>query len=271
MEQRLFNATLWNQPLVVKELLATHPNINVNFKDDKGWGALHIACHRGHRGVVALLLSHPNINVNLRNYTGETPFFVACDHNHPAIVRLLLADPRVDVNLPRSDGFTPLRQAAHWGHLEIVRWMLASRRSLNLGRSGDWPSDAIGAAIISWNHTLVVLLEEFKTEPQAVMRKIRDESGSLYAAEFSQVVFLCDDFFRLAAAGAAVDVPSVTTGKDAAAEEQASKNRRFFSVVSRLPLELQMPVCLEAFGINREGIPTPDIEQAIRALAKINY
>lgn len=242
--------------MTAKELTC-NPELDVNAKDDRGLSALHIACQRGHDAVVAVLLAHPLINVNLRTFTGETGFYIACDHNQDLVVRLLLADPRVLINLPKMDGITPLRTAARQGLISVVRWIIASGRDVHLGVPGHWPSDAIGATITSWNFDLLRLLEQFKEDPEAMRHEVREQARMVYAAEvFAQVVFVSDEYFTVSAS-------SVTTAG-------GRNGSRFFNILSRLPLELQMTVCQFAFGINKQNIPGKDVERAIKVLAKEN-
>ena len=56
----------------------------------------------------------------------------------------MLKDSRVKVNEPDIDGFTPLWRAAYWGHLDVIKWWIAFGREVDLGKSGDFKTDAIG-------------------------------------------------------------------------------------------------------------------------------
>ena len=58
------------------------PNTNIEFMNDEGATSLHIACNRGHAGIVRLLLDH-NANVNSRDNEGRTPLMVGI---HIAII-----------------------------------------------------------------------------------------------------------------------------------------------------------------------------------------
>ena len=57
------------------------PGIDVNTQITcvwrKGYTPLHLAAERGHIECVKTLLSHPNINVNIKDNQGNTPLQVA--------------------------------------------------------------------------------------------------------------------------------------------------------------------------------------------------
>ena len=62
----------WESQNFVKILLQV-PNIDVNFQDNNGDTALHLACGKDQFDTVELLLKHPSININSLNNRGETP------------------------------------------------------------------------------------------------------------------------------------------------------------------------------------------------------
>ncbi len=72
----------------------------VNFKNSKGWTALHLACMLGrkeHEKISALLLEN-GADPNLQNKLGVTALHLAVQGRHRSLVEILLkhnADPRV--------------------------------------------------------------------------------------------------------------------------------------------------------------------------------
>jgi len=76
------------------------------------------------------------------------------------------------------------------------------------------------------------------------------------AAEvFALTVFLCDDLLQLKPA-----LNAITSTHPAAAT-------RFFAIVKRLPMELQMILCHCAVGSKQQNILRKDSEAAFRSLA----
>ena len=151
--------------------------------------------------------------------------FWACCNGHPSCVCEMLKDSRVKVNQPRNDGETPLWRAAWSGRLDVIRWWIASGREMDPGTPGDvFHMDAIGVAK-NWSWTKVVtLLERFKENPGVIRHQVRVELGLLDELAFEMfalVVFVSDGLLQV----------NDTTPSPAA---------RFFSIATRLPLELQM-------------------------------
>ena len=147
------------------ELIRQDPGFNVNMLDKfYGVNLLHRACLNGQRSaVIPLLLAHPDIDVNTKTNFGETPFHHACG-GHPSCVREMLKDSRVKVNEPANDGYTPLGYAAYQGSLDIIKWWIASGREMDLGKPGEWTTDAIGRAKKNGKTEMATLLERFKSD-----------------------------------------------------------------------------------------------------------
>ena len=266
MEQQLTNAADAGRLEDVEALLRDNPDIDVNW--DGSWlarTALHSASHGGHVEVVKLLLAHPAINVNCEDKYGVTPFSLGCLNGQMSIVDLLLKDPRVDVTLADRDECTPLRYASRWGSLEIAERLIASGRDLgDLNKKGRHYQDSkeysaieIARKMTEWE--VVSLLERFMENPTQTLHELRVKLGGLdaLAAElFALTVFLCDDLLQLKPAPVATNPAAV----DAAAIH-------FFSVISKLPMELQMILCHRAVGSMRQNILRQDSESAFKSLA----
>jgi len=100
-----------------------------------------------------------------------------------------------------------------------------------------------------------VLLERFMANPTQTRHELRVKLGVLdtLAAEiFALTVFLCDDLLQLK-----------PTSHPAAAAT------RFFTIASKLPLELQMVLCHRAVRSMKQNILRKDSEAAFKALARI--
>jgi hypothetical protein len=80
----------------------------VDYQDDHGDTALHLACLEGHLGIVQQLLQ-AQASVNLTNQAGDTPLMLAIAHGEGDIVRQLLA-AAADPNLSPTGEF-PLLMA----------------------------------------------------------------------------------------------------------------------------------------------------------------
>ena len=108
--------------------------------------------------------------------------------------------------------------------------------------------DAIGVAK-NWSWTKVVtLLERFKENPGVIRHQVRVELGLLDELAFEMfalVVFVSDGLLQV----------NDTTPSPAA---------RFFSIATRLPLELQMVLCFLLVGSCKEIISGKESEVAFK-------
>ncbi|EIN14147.1 ankyrin [Punctularia strigosozonata HHB-11173 SS5] len=73
---------------LLEEYLHANPDINVNERDEHGYSALHLACDRGHAGVVRLLLAH-GASKDLKDADDFTPMELAKVSGHEDIIALL--------------------------------------------------------------------------------------------------------------------------------------------------------------------------------------
>lgn len=247
----------------VRALLAAHPDILTNWGTVHGdYGAeqdetpLHAACMQGHREVVEALLVHPGVDVNRRDGLGKTAFFYACWNDRVGVVELMLGDPRVDANLADNIGDTPLFIAAYGGSLGVIERMIASGREIDWERTGEAHDDiwtSLEIADETGYYEIVDLLHRLRVDPGRTRDSLRVKFGmtsELVAGLFASTVFLCD--------GLLSRHPGAT----------ATSRGRFFSVVERLPLELQMVICNRVYGSPRNSVLSRHSEPAFRHLVR---
>ena len=75
--------------LVVLDLLLRRPEIETNALDERGNGALHVACYHGKPEVVLKLLQHPGTDLGLHTTRNHTPLDVAMWMQHERIIGML--------------------------------------------------------------------------------------------------------------------------------------------------------------------------------------
>jgi len=237
-----------------KWLIKQDPGFNPSVDHGNGNTLLHLACGGDLRfPVIPVLLAHPDIDANLKDRHGQIPFMWACLNGLIPCVREMLKDSRVKVNEPNNDGNTPLWWSAYYGHIDAIRWWIASGREMDFGEPGDvGKTDAIGVAKMNGREEVVALLERYKKHPEKTGHAMRVELGLLdeMAAEvFALVVFVSDGLLQI------IDITP-------------SPAARFFSIVTQLPLELQMVLCYRVVGSSKEIIPGKDSEAAFKNLGK---
>jgi len=253
-EEKLWRASDAGLLSTVRSIMENHPSVDVNWKSASyEHTALHDACMNGHAHVVAYLLTHPAINVNATDIWGGTPLTIAVQFGKVGCVRLLLKDSRVtNINQAYFDGHTPLKYASANGHILAIKWLIASGLPLDTGKPGDDKSDAVQAAKNRRNSIITTLLEYFRENPEGATHDARVELGfhdEMASQVFASVIFVSDGLLHL----------------------KATDNRgaRFFTIASRLPLELQMVLCFRVVGSAKEVILVKDSEVAFKDLARL--
>jgi len=177
MALKLFDAAKKSRVQEVKDLLRSSTPVNLNWKNpEDGWTPLHAAARFGNKEVIELLADHPQIDVNVKNNTGTTPFLMAAFWGKLDAVKVFLKSPKVQVNEVDSMGNTPVWFAAFNGHLEVVRWMVASARDIDFEKRGNLHGAMITPAEAAQKTNkvaIVTLLEDFKRDPDATRDQVR--------------------------------------------------------------------------------------------------
>lgn len=110
-----------NFVVIVKILVAA--GVDLDYQDDQGETALHVAARFGHVECAKILLEeHDGEQANTEiaeNTFGWTPLFIACVDGHIEIVRILIGANAVLEGLDTS-GWTPKEHAALRGHMDIA-------------------------------------------------------------------------------------------------------------------------------------------------------
>ena len=78
------------------------------------------------------------------------------------------------------------------------------------------------------------------------------------ADHFALTIFLCDDLLQLK-----------PVSNPAATPNPAASATRFFTITSKLPMDLQMVLCHRVVGSMRQNIFQKDSEAAFKSLARI--
>jgi len=201
MEKKLIDAAISGDAPLVAEILTNNPDIDINWKYEKisGRATAHWMADKGIGFILGLLLTHPDIDVNMRDNSGCTPLLLACEAGNFDPVGVLLKDFRVDVNEPNYESHTPLYRAAFSGSIFVIQTWIASGREMNLGRPGK-NTDVIRIAKERGNTEALTLLERFKENPVETRHQVRLKSGwyDEAAAEiFALAVFVSDGLLQV--------------------------------------------------------------------------
>ena len=136
--------------IVIVKLLV-EAGVDLNYQDDQGETALHIAARFGHTDCAKILLKghdYQTADIEVAESSfGWTPLFIACVDGHIDIVKILIA---ANANLERLDtsGWTAKEHAALRGHMDIAK-VLADVTVLPSSSLLDPPSVSCVNAIAS--------------------------------------------------------------------------------------------------------------------------
>jgi len=238
--------------------------------DVYGEGALSEAVRRGSTECVRLLLAHPLIDVNWPNRFRLTPLHHAAylgSREQPRIMMMLCRHRGINLNAFDEDLATPLWLACHRDSVNGVRCLLAHAPVGHLdmktcakkwcGENGGddlhpqfWEGKtALEAAN---NPAIQEILSLYLADPRSGRSHLRLELGLTredIARDFACVVLHCDGHLMLRSSAV------------------AEPGARFFSIASKLPLELQMVLCHRRHDSGGAIVLARDTEQALKDLA----
>jgi ankyrin repeat protein len=252
---------------LVKQYCEGRPYL-LNARNSGGHTVIHVACKFKDPKILKTLLAQPGIDVNIHNEFGMTPLVYACRNNYIPIVKLLLDDPRVDASVTVLDllystnwdhrGYSALFVAALLGHTEVVRCLIASgkhlgplRQYMNLRCENQRMTSVSNLVVASgYIHPEICgLIKYFEADPVNARREAQNALGmsaTIVSNYFALTIFLCDDYLRI----------KMTPGQ------------RFFLILKRLPMELQMMICCILQGSTKTHVLCHNSERAFIKLAK---
>ena len=125
-------ATKSNFKLIVRMLVDA--GVDINWQDQSGETALHIAARFGHNECAEILLKgtsdqKADLGLAEKNFAW-TPLHIAAVDGHLSVAQLLVA-AGADVDRADSSGWTAKEHAALRGHLEIARLLAAHSRAVD--------------------------------------------------------------------------------------------------------------------------------------------
>ncbi|KAL9039842.1 MAG: hypothetical protein Q9180_002290 [Flavoplaca navasiana] len=128
--------------VAIVQLLA-EAGVDLDYQDDQGETALHLAARFGHVECARMLLKGCDTrqaNIELaENVFGWTPLFIASVEGHFCIVELLV-DAKADVDKADSSGWTAQEHAALRGHIEIAEKLATSALTTEKWESKNSPT-----------------------------------------------------------------------------------------------------------------------------------
>jgi len=241
----------------IVELLLADKRSDPLRKDDRGYNGLHLACENGKIENVKLLIEDGRFDLNTENVHNETAFVLACRRGHSKVVKMMLENNWVDPNHLNKKWYSnPLYTATFFEKPKIVKLLLQNLPEVS---SDCWKeSQNIEALVLACNRkkrhilsTMLLsgkfhpihdkdqylrtdknpfasLLKEYNRDPITVCSRLRAERGH-GGKIFVLTVLLCDDYFTIK-------------------KDSKPGSKKFFKIIQKLPLELQMKICKNIYG-----------------------
>lgn len=174
---------------VVRLLVRSRPDLDVNARDGAGDGALALAVRMEDVAMAAVLLERRDLDVNARRQ-GDCavqqscygPLLAAVSTGNEALVRELLKRPDLDVNARGEHWRSPLSIAVGLGNVAVVRLLVCLRRDLDVNARDVDGCTALMDAVASGREDIVAALlsrpDVDILSSHSVLMSMAQESGS---------------------------------------------------------------------------------------------
>jgi hypothetical protein len=114
--------------------------VNINYKDEKGYTALHYACDEGKLKIVEILLDE-DCDPNIKNNEKETPLHLASKKGYFDICKILIENGAV-LNTYNSEKNSPLHYACMNNNVELLKYFLTKLPQADAkNKHGEKPID----------------------------------------------------------------------------------------------------------------------------------
>ena len=247
-------------------MLLTLPGIDVNYRTKSSESPLFSAARSGSTQAFRLLLHDPRVKVEWGSSAVKSVAGLGCEKGQEKILWELALSPRVDLNasiVKHSAIMVPLWMVASKAQLASVKALLASPKEIRTSHEGQGIVDRLRDKPfkVTDHQAIIDLIGEYEANPGKVRRRLWHElqlEGDLAALLFATTVMVCDGYLELV--GPSSGVTEASGKKEVASDTLANQARRFFCMITKLPMELQMVVCNQVYGLAEDTIPASQRE-----------
>ena len=116
----------------VLEIL-NNPKVNINYKNENGWTALHYACDEGNLKIVEILIK-AHIDINIKNNDKKTALHLSAFRGYFDITKILI-DNGADLNALDNEKNLAIHLCALNGHNELLSYLLEKKYSYILNKN----------------------------------------------------------------------------------------------------------------------------------------
>ena len=172
------------------------------------------------------------------------------------VVKRVASDTRIACCRLAKGSYNPLELAIVYGYYEMARWILYLRHNdIDEVSTSCFEHENQGHYFAG--KEVFDLFHELKRDPVNAKFRLGLELAVpkvLAALLYATVIFHCDGLLRI---------------REECPAAGWFFQSRFFSVVSRLPMDLQMAMCNRFYGVSADIIPAALSEPAFRHLARV--
>jgi len=222
---------------IVKSMLEVCPTLNIS-------QSLQLACYHGHMETMKFLLSLPGIHLTGEGWNSETALASLCKNGHYEALDFFLCHPRTTSEIFIEE---ISEEPNSPNHRKIFLHLRASRFPLHISHfpgegsldpfNDDIPHDPFNI----FNDTEEIELVDFKTcdpdlrdaiiREKLLARRELQKDGEIFALS----VLLFDGYLQLKEINTETEL------------EEERNTHRFFKILERLPMELQMLLCKKVY------------------------
>ena len=131
------------------------PGLDINYQNELGENAAHIASKGGQTECVRILAETDRVDWNKRNEYGDTPLYMALEWGHSDTVDIIVQQPNIDYNVRNNDGDTLAQVAVRRGDEKCVE-TLAAQESCDCWNVPDTYGEIPIMRALYWNKTELV-------------------------------------------------------------------------------------------------------------------
>ena len=102
--------------------IISQKNLNINYKNENGWTALHYACDEGNLKIAEILIK-AHCDVNLKNNDKRTPLFISVTRGYFDITKLLIENGG-DLYCEDNENNNLIHLCSIYGHNELLSFLL---------------------------------------------------------------------------------------------------------------------------------------------------
>ena len=123
-----------------RQILSIQKKININYKDENGFTALHFACDEGNLKIVEIILG-AGCDTNIKNIYKQTPLHISAKRGYFDISKKLI-ESGAELNIEDSEKNTPLHYVCKDNYIELLKYFLTKNPKVDIKNIyGKTPKD----------------------------------------------------------------------------------------------------------------------------------